>query len=202
VLFIDKDGESFHLAEMAHIVAAANRGPRANVSLSPAERSKYENLLLLCPSCHTSVDKAPASYPETLVLDWKSSHRAKIAQTFSAVEYADRASARAAVEQLLQRNRVIHEQYGPCNDYRFDPESEIANIWKRKVLAQILPNNSKILAILDANFRHLNAGEFDALERFRQHTDDLSARHVGGPMERVGEQFPYQISSILREHTE
>ena len=46
-LFEDAAGQSFHIAEMAHICAANDGGPRANLDLSVEERGAFDNLVLL-----------------------------------------------------------------------------------------------------------------------------------------------------------
>jgi len=151
LLFLEVGSEQFHIAEIAHICAAAENGPRSSKVLTPEQRGAYENLILLCPKCHTIVDKAASSYPDQLVQNWKWLHVDKLASLFGTKRYSDRATARAAVIPLLFENRIIHEQYGPDNDYRYNPESEQANVWQRKMRTQILPNNRRILALLDAN---------------------------------------------------
>jgi hypothetical protein len=83
----------------------------------------------------------------------------------------------------------VFNQYGPLNNYRYDPESEIAKVWQRKIREIILPNNRKILVLLDANHRHLEEPETRMLEAFRQHVDDLEAKHIGEGSGDVASQF-------------
>ena len=71
------------------------------------------------------------------MLDWKGTHIQRIAQVFGAVEYASRQSAREAIEPVLAESRTIFNEYGPDNDYRYDPESELAQVWQRKVVSRI-----------------------------------------------------------------
>ncbi len=59
------------LAEIAHIEASSDGGPRSNAGLSDADRDAYENLLLLCPTHHTLVDKQSNSYTVADLRDWK-----------------------------------------------------------------------------------------------------------------------------------
>jgi hypothetical protein len=198
-LFVDTDSRNVHVAEMAHVFAASNKGPRANFELTEEERGAYENLVLLCPSCHTIVDKAPEDFPDHLLVEWKRRHVERIAAVFGAIAYGSRHAAREAIEPALAENRVIFDEYGPENDYRFDPESELAQVWQRKVLSSILPNNRKVLAILDANRCHLRGQELTALEQFRQHIDDLEARHLGEGVITVGRRFPLGMQTILTE---
>ena len=97
----------------------------------------------------------------------------------------------------MAENRTIFETYGPLGDDRFNPESEVAVVWRRKVLARILPNNRKLLMIIDANRRHLTPAEEAVLERFRQHVDDLEDRHVGGGTAAEGTRFPAGMNELL-----
>jgi hypothetical protein len=62
-----------------------------------------------------------------------------------------------------------------------------------------LPNNRKILAILDANRRHLSQSEAKTLEAFRQHIDDLEAKHIGEGSGHIASRFPVGMSEILAE---
>jgi hypothetical protein len=163
---------------MAHIIAASRKGPRADATVSQADKGAYANLILLCANCHTTIDKAPADFPDNMIRQWKREHVERIAALFGAVEYPNRASARTALEPALTENRAVFDRYGPNNDYAGDPESEFAKVWQRKMRAIILPNNRKLLAILDANRRHLSAPEAETLETFRQHIDDLEAKHM------------------------
>jgi hypothetical protein len=196
-LFVDTDAGNIHVAEMAHVFAANDRGPRANSELSAAERGDYENLVLLCSSCHTIVDKASKAFPDTLLVEWKREHTKRIAATFGAINYTSRAEARAAIEPILAENRLIFDEYGPDNEYRHNPESEAALTWQRKVRSKILPNNRKILAILDANRSHLKIEEKTSVEQFRQHVDDLEARHIAENVTGSARRFPPKMQSIL-----
>jgi len=198
-LFIDVGTRRIHVAEMAHVVAARDEGPRANVRYTDAERASYDNLILLCPRCHSIVDKAPEEYPDTTLLEWKRAHKARIAEAFGAVRYETRADARHAINSLLTQNKAIWENYGPDLEYRFDPESELADAWQRKVREAILPNNRKVLAIVDANRRLLSTEEQEVLEAFRQHLDDFEARHVGDGREGAGARFPVAMDRLLAD---
>jgi len=200
-LFVETDSRNLHIAEMAHVFAANDNGPRAEVELTEEERGAYENLILLCPLCHTIIDKAPEDFPDILLVEWKRRHVERIAAVFGAVKYESRRAAREAIEPPLAENWVIFDEYGPENEYRFDPESELAQVWQRRVRSRILPNNRKVLAILDANRCHLRGQELTTLEQFRQHVDDMEARHLGEGLTTVGRRFPDRMQAILAEST-
>lgn len=190
---------NFHIAEMAHICAASDSGPRSNPELTEEERGAHENLILLCPTCHTKIDKAPANYPDEMILEWKAAHNERIAKAFGALEYKNREDARSAIEPFLAENRTIFDTYGPHREENQNPESELAGIWQRKVLEKILPNNRAILMILDANRLLLMEPEISTLESFRQHVDDLEARHLNDVATGHATRFPAEMSKILKE---
>jgi hypothetical protein len=196
-LFVDTGTKNVHVAELAHIIAASDDGPRADPTRSAESKGSYDNLILLCANCHTKIDKAPADFPDDMVAGWKRKHVERIASLFGAIEHGDRAAARKAIEPALAENRAVFEKYGPDNDYRANPESELAKVWQRKMRAIILPNNRKIVAVLDANIRHLNTVERKTLEAFRQHIDDLEAKHIGEGGDDVASRFPDGMNEIL-----
>lgn len=142
------------------------------------------------------VDKAPDAYPDELMLRWKREHANKLQGLFGSVQFGDRAAARQVVEPLLAQNFAIFQQYGPHIDAARNPESGAAEQWKRKMLTRILPNNRRLLSILDANRNLLNDDEKQTLELFRQHIDDLEAFHIEGNREDAS-RFPGNLSKIL-----
>jgi hypothetical protein len=198
-LFIDTGTKNIHIAEIAHIIAASETGPRADAKMAQAEKGNYENLILLCANCHTKIDKSPEDFPDGLIREWKRKRVERLSSVFGVVEYPDRVSARKAIEPTLAENYTVFNQYGPHNDYRHDPESEFARVWQRKMRAIILPNNHRLLAILDANRRHLDQPERKTLEAFRQHVDDLEAKHIGEGSGDVASRFPAGMGEILTE---
>lgn len=195
-LFVDAGGESFHIAEMAHVFAANDSGPRSSAELSKAERGAFENLIVLCANCHTKVDKAPDAFPSSMMLAWKREHANKLTGLFGAVRFNDRSAARQAIEPLLLQNFSIFQQYGPHTEAALNPESGSAEIWKRKMLTRILPTNHRVLAVLDANRHLLHDREKPIVELFRQHIDDLEAFHIEESRQDAS-RFPEDLSNIL-----
>lgn len=197
-LFFDVAEESIHIAEMAHVFAANEGGPRAKSDLDAEERGAFDNLILLCSSCHTKVDKAPEFFTDVMILGWKRQHARKLQELFGVTKLNDRSSARRIVEPLLNENFLIFKQYGPHIEAAQNPESGAAERWRRKMLTRILPNNRKSLAICDANRHLLNSDEAESLERFRQHVDDLEAFHIEGFQEDAS-QFPKELHDIFKD---
>lgn len=198
-LFIDIGEKDLNVAEVAHICAAADGGPRANSKMSAADRGSYENLVLLCPTCHTIVDKAPDKFSDEELRLWKSTHRDRIKEVFQFVEYSTRSQVRKKIEPLLAQNLEIFNSCGPSDIHVENPESPFAPVWKKKLLTQILPNNRAILMTLDANRGHLSADELSTLEKYRQHVIDLECKHIGDGVKTVSARFPAKMNQILED---
>lgn len=65
--------------ELAHNVAASPDGPRGDPVRSKELVDDPENLIMLCPGCHTKIDKGGAKlYPEELLRSWKLAHEAAV----------------------------------------------------------------------------------------------------------------------------
>lgn len=198
-LFLDAGEKNIHIGEMAHVFAAADDGPRANATLTKGERGRFENLILLCPKCHTIIDKAPEAYSDAMILGWKQQHGERIAELFGVVEYAARDRARVAIDPLMAENRLVFEKYRPDNEYRYDPESGMARTWREKMLSTILPNNRRIARLLEANRRHMRDDEKLTMARFQQHISDLESRHVLDASVADAERFPAGMERIFKE---
>lgn len=67
------------LGEIAHIVAAEKDGPRGDDPLPMEDRSKFENLMLVCREHHKHFDiQYVADYPADLLRKWKKEHEKRV----------------------------------------------------------------------------------------------------------------------------
>lgn len=115
-----------HLAEMAHIIPASAGGRRAaeGPDLSSGERALPENILVLCPTRHTVVDKNPVDYPGEVLHEWKRRSLEARAVAHGTPVFASRPDARAYVEPLLASNQTVFELYGPRDELFDDARAE------------------------------------------------------------------------------
>ena len=67
-----------NFAEVAHIVAFSEGGPRGNRDPRPVDINNQDNLMLLCRDCHKEVDEDPDSYPREILEDHKRIHEERI----------------------------------------------------------------------------------------------------------------------------
>lgn len=198
-LFEEHQGGTVHVAEMAHVFAAKDEGPRGRAELSPAERGAFENLIVLCSSCHTKIDKAEADYPPEMLLGWKASHQAAIEKLFGAVKFTSRTEALKAIEPLMLENNSLFSSLNPNLPYGENPESELAEKWKAAMRTRILPNNRRILVLMDRNQDLMNETERRTLEEFRQHVDDLTVRHFTEFASADQRRFPPGMAKMMRD---
>jgi len=62
------------VGDEAHIVARAEDGPRGDSDLSPEQRDRYDNLILLCKVHHKLVDDQPNIYTVERLKEMKAKH--------------------------------------------------------------------------------------------------------------------------------
>ncbi|MEB8341299.1 NACHT domain-containing protein [Streptomyces endophyticus] len=83
-LTVDLDAETTPqktvvLGEEAHIVAREDEGPRGDPGVPLADRNAYDNLILLCPTHHTLIDKDHGrNFPVDALLAMKHAHEAAV----------------------------------------------------------------------------------------------------------------------------
>ena len=58
--------KKINTAQKAHIKAFSDLGPRPDKNLSKEERNSYDNLMILCPSCHATIDEKVGSKEYTV----------------------------------------------------------------------------------------------------------------------------------------
>jgi hypothetical protein len=182
-LFPAEMGGDKHIAEMAHVVPHGQTGPR-HEERPPGEFDvdSFENLILLCPRCHTIIDKDPGGYTRSTLLDWKSNHLATLAHKQGVVVYNERIQVRKTLVAAMAENKAIWKELAPSDgaSFEYDPESETAKTWSQRMRSVILPNHFRIQAIIKANLHHLTEPERETFARYQEHVRGLSERHVCG----------------------
>lgn len=72
-------------AQMAHIIASSEGGPRGCAD-SHKFSDEFNNFILLCPEHHQLIDKQPEKYPVEELNRMKEQHREKVAELRKAFE--------------------------------------------------------------------------------------------------------------------
>lgn len=180
-LFPEEMGGLKHVAEMAHVIPHGEKGPRYEERPAGAfEVDSFDNLILLCPTCHTIIDKNPEAYPRETLLGWKSNHLATLMRKQGIMAYEKRNEARDAVAAGLAENKAIWEKFAPSegSEFEFDPESSTAKTWSHRMRSVILPNHYRIQSIIATNLHHASDDERKTFAEYQEHVRGLTARHV------------------------
>lgn len=105
--------EAMISAQIAHIYAASDNGPRGKPGLTQTEKNAPENLILLCPTHHGIVDGQYETFPASLLQAWKAQHEAKFRRPIS-VESASLAirlsTAKSLVDAAIDKELMLLRQ--------------------------------------------------------------------------------------------
>ncbi len=150
----------------------------------------YENLVILCPTCHTDFDKNDAFEPEQ-VKSWKQTRKAEVEKFFNK-KYATFEELQKHVAPILSENKSIYENYY-LNDQR--------TLWD-KLEGKILANNRKLKIILENNLdliqKHPNESysNLKIVQRLLMHIEEFESTR--GDDEKIRQVlFPKEINSIF-----
>jgi len=182
-LFPIEMGGDKHIAEMAHVIPHGKTGPRYKERPAGAsEVDSFENLILLCPTCHTIIDKEPSGYSRCTLLGWKSKHLVALAHKQGIYAYDERSQARDVVVAAMDENNAIWKEFAPSDGacFEYDPESVAAKTWEQRMRGVILPNHFRVQAIIKANLHHMTVAERQTFALYQEHIRGLSERHVCG----------------------
>ena len=152
--------------------------------------NSFENLVVLCPTCHTDFDKNAAFSPEE-VLSWKRIREQEIERFFE-IKFSSFEELRNNVVPILMENKTIFEQYYLNNNIK---------LW-REFEPTILINNRKLKAMLINNrdlFQDNPEKEYSNVEYvniFLRHIDEFETTRGSDEKERQV-LFPEVINSIF-----
>jgi len=153
-------------------------GPRGRKGIGGS--NTYHNLILLCPTCHTRADKAPREYPEELLKGWKADHERQIRDRGAEVRFESAESLKKAISRVLIENRSLWATFGPRSDPAVsDPGSNLYTVWDLRKLDRILPNNHRIINLVQANAHLLSEIEYDSFIKFKAHASAFEQHQFG-----------------------
>lgn len=152
--------------------------------------NSFENLVLLCPTCHTDFDKNHAFTPED-VLEWKRVRREELERAFGK-QFATFEELQHEVTPLLLENKTLFENYYLKGR---------RDLWD-KFEGKILANNRKLKTLLTANFNLIQRHRDESLsnlayvQTFIAHIDEFEATRLDEEKSREI-LFPPEINSMF-----
>ncbi|MBD1880548.1 nucleotidyltransferase domain-containing protein [Coleofasciculus sp. FACHB-T130] len=155
-LFAGVEDDVVSLANVAHIIGHGKSGPRSEHELADyIDKDGIANLIMLCLECHKIVDELENKFSVERMQAWKADHEKKINSLFDFPQIRNERELLEEVNELLTENRVIFEEYGPFSQQALQGSSgDALTIWRRRCLDTILPNNQRIVGLIEANKRN------------------------------------------------
>jgi hypothetical protein len=193
-----ESGEITNIEELAHIIGQKEKGPRGDNPLPISERDEFENIILLCPTCHTIVDKNPKLYPDDTVKQWKAKHEESIVNIFQVPKFESREQARKYLKALFAENKTIFDKYGPHSENATNQQMATELMWEKLAIQKILPNNRKIEAVVEQNQSLLEVNEFGSFIEFKLHREGFEYNKISGDVNSTVPTFPNGFEDIFK----
>lgn len=197
------DAAPYTIGEMAHICGDKPGANRHDGSQTPKQRDDYANLILLCPTHHTLIDRKEneGAYPADALHKIKSAHEVTVLKIMDGGQGMGRQQVFSEILALLEENRQSWSQYGPLSELaKSQPNSDAAHaVWISERLSIIVPNNRKISAILRAHRAVFQPGELQPVALFLIHARSYE-RWVEDEIPYAAVvRFPAAFESAIRE---
>lgn len=152
--------------------------------------NSYENLIILCPNCHTNFDKNSAFSADD-VEKWKQIRKVEFERFFSK-EYDTFEELKSEVVILLLRNQEIFENYYSENQRELWDIFEGEIISNNRKIRKILKNNTKLIQ----NHSQESYSNLALVQRFMLHIDEFEATRIS--KEKIRHVlFPAKINSLF-----
>lgn len=189
-----EETRSYNVGEMAHIIARSEQGPRGTTG---GGADTYENLLLLCPTCHRHIDKSPeGTFTVEQLHGWKTEHEQGIRAQFRDVVLESFDDLKLEVTKLLIDNHSAWSNYGPESKVALeDPGSNAHKVWSLRKLDLIIPNNRKIVNLIETNKSLLDISALKVFAKFKNHVESFEQNQY----ERLDHYvtFPKEFSEVF-----
>lgn len=192
-----EDKKVTNVEELAHIIGQKKKGPRGDDELPMTKRDEFENIILLCPTCHTLIDKNPELFEAETIRKWKSNHESAIKGLFETPIYESREKARENIQLLFAENLQIFQNFGPHSKNAFEDQQSTELMWDRLSFQTLLPNNKKIEKIVEANQKLLNQKEIELFMQFKIHREGFEYNKVSGDVNAAVLRFPQGFEKVF-----
>ena len=177
------------IGEMAHVISKREGGDYS-----------YDNLILLCPTHHTVIDKSPdGTFTESDIQGWKRNHETNVAEALTSPTFTKINEVSKYIKKLLIENKAVWETYGPESAEAIaNPLSNLARLWPFRKLGTIIPNNRHIINAIRQN-KNLFCDEFYEIScKFIEHAEGFE-RNCYNLSEGIP-CFPQQFAELVTSY--
>lgn len=192
-----EDGTIINIEELAHIIGKRVAGPRGKSTLSSSQRDEFDNIVLLCPNCHSQIDKFPTLYSTNMLQEWKKNHEECIKNLFKAQSFRSKKDMKEFLIPLVEENKSIFTNYGPYSkNAKIDPRATELE-WERLSIQKIVHNNRLIEATIDANIGLLTQEEIKIFSKFKIHREGFEFNRLSGDVNPSVMKFPKDFKKLI-----
>ena len=191
--------EPIIIGEMAHVIA---RRPAGRRGIPGGGEESYDNLILLCPTHHTMIDKSTeGTFTANDLLAWKTIHEDNVADTLASPAFRTINEVAKYIQKLLIENRTTWETYGPESvEATTNPLSNLVRLWTFRKLDTIIPNNLRIIESIQRHKILFDDESYNLACAFYEHAKGFESscynRLEGIP------RFPQQFAKMVTAHAE
>lgn len=186
------------IGEMAHVIARKKNGPRGSENIDEDLLNTYSNLILLCNNHHEMIDKAPLDFSIEQILGWKRKHEEIVGKSLEGDLFNSKEDLLSALKRLLIENRSIFDQFGPESFVaRRNPISKVKEIWDLRKLSTLIPNNKKIINLIERNPSLFSDEEFSIFLRFKSHASSFENNAYERMDNESVSTFPIEFSEMI-----
>lgn len=201
-LFASVGDDIVCLANVAHIIGHGAKGPRSEQELAEQiEKDGFSNLIMLCLDCHKIVDELERTFSAEQLRGWKADHEKKIRGLFDLPKITDERELLIQVSDLLDSNGAIFKEYGPYSDRAVHGDSgDALVVWRRRCLDTILPNNQRIVALIEKNKRNFPYpwDVYREMLGYKLHTDAFQDNCLLGQRVNDYKLFPLEFDHFVK----
>lgn len=184
------------------MIASSETGPRGeaehreNIQLDEAE-----NLILLCPNCHTRIDKKELKdhFPPEKLCRMKNKHEEMVQRKLSEYpSFSTKDELFRFAANILLENKEIHSSFGPESDTaRNNPFSESVQIWEIKKVTTVIPNNKKIILAFEEHKNLTKLSELRVYNKFKNHAEMFEQNTYGSYRLKEVPEFPPEFEEMI-----
>lgn len=165
------------VGECAHMVAEQDSGPRGDASVPVEQRNRYDNLLLLCGSCHKEVDDQPNTFTLGALQAMKAVHERAVASQLDKLatqrrddlaiyaDYVEEWGRRVGIDDWSKWTYGLMSPPPQVTKVKFAELEEAA----RWLFGRVWPKTQPDLEHAFDNFRHVLA---DLIRVFDEHKEE------------------------------
>ena len=199
----ETDDESI-IGEECHKVAREQEGPRGKSTLSPEQRDKYNNLILMCNVHHKIIDDQPGTYTVEILTEMKKSHEGwvRTSLNYDRVKQRDDEIYSTYIEEWC--NYVDINNWDAWTSWmlgsgqpkiskEMDTKMGELKVW---MLSRVWP---KRYAELEASFDNFRRVLEDLFLLFHEHATEKGSMHITEKFYRIDYWDDKVYSELLKE---